>query len=80
MLPSKRMPDIQESETLANENEEYSVNVPLSTIKIEKVATRKDFKSKYFGRAETVCCTATAIIIILLLSVWIFYESKEADV
>ena len=74
------MPDIEEFVKLANQNEEFPVNVNPTTIDLEKIANRKQFKSKHFGRAETVCCVATSITFILLLFIWIYFELKESDV
>ena len=74
---------MEEFVILSNQNEEYSLSIYqctniFPTSGSEKIATRKDFKSKHFGRAETVCCVATTIIVILQLLVWVFYEVKEA--
>ena len=71
------MPDIDEIVKLANQNEKYPVNENITTNDLEKIANRKEFKSKHFGRAETICCGATTITIILLLCIWIYFEVKE---
>ena len=73
------MPDIEEFVQKANVNEQYPVNVNPSAKDWEKTASRKQFKSKHFGRAETVCCIATTITFILLFAIWIHFETKEAD-
>ena len=74
------MPDIEEFVKLANQNEEYPVNVAPATIDLEKIASRKEFNSKLFGRAEKVCRCATTITFIILLFIWIYFEFKEADI
>ena len=76
------MPDIEEFVQKANVNEQYPVNVNPTLGNQpdwEKTANRKQFKSKHFGRAETVCCVATTITFILLFAIWIHFETKEAD-
>jgi len=72
--------DIEEFVTLANENEKYPVNVQQTTTDIEKTIDRKQFKSKHFGRAENICCLATSVTFILLFAIWIYFETKEADI
>ena len=74
------MPDIEEFVKLANQNEEFPVNVNPTTIDLEKIANRKQFKSKHFNRAESVCSVATSITVILLLFIWMHFEFKESDV
>ena len=79
-VSSKNMSNIEEFVKVANQNEEYPVNVTPTTTDFQKVVTRKDFKSKHYDRAQTTCCAASIIIIILLICIWIFFEIKEADV
>ena len=70
---------MEEFVILSNQNEEYSLSIYqctniFPTSGSEKIATRKDFKSKHFGRAETVCCAATTIIIIIPLMRTIYFK------
>ena len=74
------MPDIEEFVKLANENEQFPVNVNQANASDLENIDRKQFKSKHFGRAETICCVATTITFILLLFVWIHFELKEDDI
>ena len=78
------MPDIEEFVQKANTNEQYPVNVNPSAFKSvqewEKTANRDQFKSKHFGRAETVCCIATTITFIIIVAIYIYFQTKEAGV
>ena len=74
------MPDPEEFVKLANQNEEYPVNVNSTIIDLANLANRKQFKSKHFNRAESVCYVATSITVILLLFIWMHFEFKESAV
>ena len=65
---------------LANEYEQYPVSVNPTTIDIEEKLDRKQFKSKHFSRAENICCVSTTITFILLIVVWIYFDTKETDI
>ena len=65
---------------VAKQNEEFPVTVSPTNTDIQKIVSRKDFESKHFGRAQTTCCAASIIVIMLLIGIWISFEIKEADV
>ena len=73
------MAHIDEFVKVANKDMEYPVHINQSTIDIEKIANRKDFKSKHFALAETACSVSTTITLTLLFFIWIYFEIKEAD-
>ena len=47
---------------------------------VTQLPVRKEFKLKYFNAAGAICCLVAAIVILLLISVWIRFEYKEANV
>ena len=65
---------------LANEYEQYPISVNPTIIDIETNLDRKQFKSKHFSRAENICCVSTTITFILLVVVWIYFDTKETDI
>lgn len=70
--------DIEEFVDAANVNEKFPHTGNIITITdLENRTNRKQFKSKHFGRAETVCCVATTITFALLVVIWIHFELKE---
>ena len=68
--------DIEEFVKAANVNEQFP-HTGTTITDLENRTDRKQFKSKHFGRAETVCCISTTITFILLVVVWIHFELKE---
>ena len=69
--------DIEEFVKAANVNEQFPHGGNITITDLENRTNRKQFKSKHFGRAETVCCVATTITFVLLVLIWIHFEIKE---
>ena len=69
--------DIEEFVKAANVNEQFPHAGNISITDLENTTNRKQFKSKHFGRAETICCVATTITFVLLVLIWIHFEIKE---
>ena len=71
--------DIADFAALANANEKYPTTIEGCTSNMEKILDRKQFKSKLFWYAENICWIVTSLILILLFSLWIYFDMKCAD-
>ena len=69
--------NIEEFVKAANVNEQFPHAGNINITDLENRTDRKQFKSKHFGRAETICCVATTITFVLLVLIWIHFEIKE---
>ena len=58
---------------------EYPVSGTTTTFDLERTANRKQFESKHFRLAENVCCISTIMTLLLLSSIYIYFQYKEAD-
>ena len=60
---------------VANENEVYPIPFQFNTPLLEKNLDREQFRSKHFIWATNICVVCSVLIFIILLSVWIYFET-----
>ena len=59
----------------ADENEVYPVPFQFNTSSLETNLDREQFRSKHFILATNICVICSVLILIILISVWIHYET-----
>ena len=67
--------NIQETVTLENGNENYPFAFQLTTSLVEENLDRKQFRSNHFLRATNVCVVCSVLIFIILIALWMYFET-----
>ena len=65
---------------VANENEVYPVPFQFHETILEENLDREQFRSKHFIWATNICVVCSVLIFIILISVWIYFETACHDV
>ena len=67
--------NIEETVTLANGNENYPFAFQFTTSLVEENLDRKQFRSNHFLRATNVCVVCSVLIFIILIALWMYFET-----
>ena len=67
--------NMKETVTLANGNENNPFTFQFTTSLVEESLDRKEFRSNHFLWATNICVVCSVLIFIILIALWMYFET-----